>query len=791
MLAHHGAVDDEQTSLTQDVWHHKPMINFKSGLLRHALPISLGLLVLATHAQGDPPPEDIPGTDTFQEFHGSTQSRASVPSSHSRSCNCNGTFYNRFASAPSSYGVPLSVRITSIEVKGDLADASEYIDFRVSSVSSWIRYQGSGDNNTYSYYAYNGAQPSVVYDSSSDGYGFNFDYFVPNTVNYSPSGISPAGAYYSIKLNYTVTYSDPGPIRPPSLNSITPRNGGLTLNITPPNSGPTPDGYRGFCGRSAGQVSQSLMAPVSIAASGITNSSLAPTTEIKRYVVGNVGASVNISHQWRGELELKLYSPSGKSVTLWTGEELDSGTQLSSSFSLPNFDGEYATGNWRLQIEDRVEGDGGTLNNWSLAFNTRKQIFEESYNSSTIEVPVLTNGEIYNCYAVSFIFSFLADDEESLPSNSLSALVGATPGKPTITVEPEDKRALVYVKSIATGGLDITQYEGVCQSSQGTRTSTSTNKTIEVTPLTNGLGYLCKARARNQQGWGPYSDEEKVRPEEQASGLPIWLLYVATNQSGGSGGGGGGTSANVPGTPGTPSATAGNAQVTLTWAAPTNDGGATISGYRIQQAYAGDTTYNTVVSNTGSASTSHNVTGLNNGVSYQYRVAAINAAGAGANSNASSSVTPSANAFVGCDSAFVTCSENDMGAKNKFGTFSVPAHVLAIPFTIEASASYGTMIIDSFDNAGSDFFFHSWWSADPGGQALEVGGECSGVGPYASYSMAWASQTQGSSCVLSTGFGGSPVKYWFNMAYCSSAFDCLPVNGHTYTTASVDVIHQG
>lgn len=744
----------------------------------------------AAFGQDDNVPLDVPGVPTVGEPGASGLSRSTASLSNYTWCACNGYFPGSFI--PLTRTEPTRFILTSVEVAGDLSDSTEYVDFRVSGASSFNRYQGSGDNNNYTRYSYSGLQPEVRYQNG--WYGFFFDVSIPSSVNFSPADMNPGGAYWKLNLNVTAEYPDLGPTQPPRLQSITPGNGELKLNITPPSSGPTPSGYTGYCSRSAGQVSQSLISPVSIAASGFTNSYLTATSDSARYVVGNVTGSVNISHQWRGELELKLFSPSGQSTTLWTGGELDSNTSLSFSFSKSDFNGTYATGNWRLRIEDRVEGDGGTLNNWSISFNTQEQV--STYpgfspgpgpsNSLTQTVSSLTNGATYSCYAT----SWSGAEEESGPSNSRTALVGATPGKPTITVDPEDKTALVNVKSVATGGLDITQYEGVCQSSQGSRTSTSAGKTIEVTPLTNGLGYLCKARARNQQGWGPYSDEEKVRPEEQASGgLPIWLLYVASNQSGGSGGGssgggsGGGTSANVPGTPGTPSATPGNAQVTLTWAAPTSDGGAAISGYRIQQAYAGDTTYNTVVSNTGSASTSHNVTGLNNGVSYQYRVAAINAAGAGANSNASSSVTPSANAFVGCDSAFVTCSENDMGATNQYMNFSVPAHVLAVPFTIGTSDFRGAIALQSF-NVATDFFFHSWWSADPGGQALEFGGECSEVGLYAEYDMFWAINTVGTSCVLPTGFGGSPVEYWFNMAYCNSAFDCLPVNGHTYTTAS-------
>ena len=538
-----------------------------------------------------------------------------------------------------------SVTITSVAVRGDMGGNSKYVGFGLPGETR-TNYQGNYAYCTqnYSTYTYTGRQPELV--TKEGQRGFYHQLYVPSAVSSACFSTEGARASWGLRIYYTYNTQDVGPLQPPALQSITPGNGKLALNITPPSSGPTPDGYWGYCGRSAGQVSHSLMSPISIAASGVTNSYLAPTIDDERYVVGNVTGSVNISHQWRGELELKLFSPSGRSSTLWTGDELDSGTSLSFSFSNSDFNGDYASGVWRLQIEDRVTGDGGTLNDWNLAFNTREEFSGQSELGSDSKVTIyfLTNGETYNCYATSSLNTASGYDQSGA-SNSRSAVVGGAPGKPTISVEPEDKTALVSVNSVATGGLDITQYEGVCQSSQGARTSSSANKTIEVTPLTNGLGYLCKARARNQQGWGPYSDEEKVRPEEQASGgLPIWLLYVATNQSGGSGrgsgGGSGGTSANVPGTPGTPSAAPSNAQVTLTWAAPTSDGGAAISGYRIQQAYAGDTAYSTIVSNTGSAGTSYTVTFLNNGVSYQFRVAAINAAGTGANSAASNIVSP-------------------------------------------------------------------------------------------------------------------------------------------------------
>ena len=474
--------------------------NGKSLLLEYLLALWLGLMVSGLHAQEEPSPANIPGRDASDDFHDNSKSRASISSYHTRYCDCNGSFTNRFVELPTTYGRPQSIQITSIEVRGDLASSNEYIDFKVSGTSNWIRYQGGADSANYRRYSYFSTQPTISYNYSSSSYGFYFDYFVSSAVNTSPSGISPAGVFYNIKVNYTVSFADPGPITPPSFNSITPGNGRLTLNITPPSSGPTPVLYHGYCGRSAGQEGASLNAPISISAFGVTSSYLAPVADSERYVVGNVTGSVNLSHQWRGELELKLISPSGRSATLWTGDELDSNTNLSFSFSKSDFNGTGASGSWRLRIEDRVEGDGGTLNNWNLAFNTREEQLGKSSNQTSITVSSLKNGETYSCYATSLDSQGI----ESGASRSRSALVGNTPGKPTITVDPEDKTALVTVKSVATGGLDITRYEGVCQSSRGVRTVTSTSKTIEVAPLTNGLGYLCKARARNQQGWGPF-----------------------------------------------------------------------------------------------------------------------------------------------------------------------------------------------------------------------------------------------------------------------------------------------
>ncbi|QOD93714.1 fibronectin type III domain-containing protein [Chryseoglobus sp. 28M-23] len=70
----------------------------------------------------------------------------------------------------------------------------------------------------------------------------------------------------------------------------------------------------------------------------------------------------------------------------------------------------------------------------------------------------------------------------------------------------------------------------------------------------------------------------------------------------------------------------------LSWTAPEWLGGSEISGYRIEGAANGGA-WQTLVADTGSASTEHTVSGLTNGVPMSFRVSAINATGTGAPSS--------------------------------------------------------------------------------------------------------------------------------------------------------------
>ena len=96
----------------------------------------------------------------------------------------------------------------------------------------------------------------------------------------------------------------------------------------------------------------------------------------------------------------------------------------------------------------------------------------------------------------------------------------------------------------------------------------------------------------------------------------------------------------VPGAPTGLSATpSGTSTINLTWNAPSNNGGASITGYRIEVSPNGSSGWTELVANTNSTSTSYAHTGLDAGTTRHYRVSAINSVGTGAPSSTANATT--------------------------------------------------------------------------------------------------------------------------------------------------------
>ena len=103
------------------------------------------------------------------------------------------------------------------------------------------------------------------------------------------------------------------------------------------------------------------------------------------------------------------------------------------------------------------------------------------------------------------------------------------------------------------------------------------------------------------------------------------------------------TDATVPNAPtglgAVPSGLGGSTRLLLTWTRPSSDGGSPVTGYRIEASPNGVTEWTVLVATTRSTGTSYTHIGLAPGTTRYYRVAAINAEGAGEYSNVASGTT--------------------------------------------------------------------------------------------------------------------------------------------------------
>jgi hypothetical protein len=255
----------------------------------------------------------------------------------------------------------------------------------------------------------------------------------------------------------------------------------------------------------------------------------------------------------------------------------------------------------------QTSSNGGT--SWSNSVYTNSTATSYTYRS-------LLNGTPYVFRVAPYYSSSATTGQWSSLSPAYTPAI-VPPGQPTslVATSGNQQATLSWVAPSSVGdsaivgyGIEYSTNGGVSWSTATTNTySTSTTRTV--TGLTNGTSYSFKVAAVNASSTGSYSTTASAIPAIVPPGQPTSLV-----------------------------ATPGNQQASLSWVAPSSVGDSSIAGYRIEYSSNGGVSWLTATSNTYSTATSRTVTGLTNGTSYSFKVAAVNASSTGSFSTTISTV---------------------------------------------------------------------------------------------------------------------------------------------------------
>jgi fibronectin type 3 domain-containing protein/predicted phosphodiesterase len=225
----------------------------------------------------------------------------------------------------------------------------------------------------------------------------------------------------------------------------------------------------------------------------------------------------------------------------------------------------------------------------------------------------LTNGTQY-FYKVTAV-NAVGESLQSSEANATPVAAATAPGAPTgLTATGSNVTvALSWTAPASNGGSPITSYKVY----RGTSTNGESTTAIATVPsgtgysdtaVTNGIRYFYKVTAVNTVGESALSTEASATP------------------------------ATTPGAPTGLTATAGSGQVSLSWSAPTSNGGSAITGYKLYRSTTSGTEAPLIA--LGNV-TSYTNTGLTAGTTYYYKVSAVNVPGEGALST-EANATPTA-----------------------------------------------------------------------------------------------------------------------------------------------------
>lgn len=239
--------------------------------------------------------------------------------------------------------------------------------------------------------------------------------------------------------------------------------------------------------------------------------------------------------------------------------------------------------------------------------NSDTQWSEARGATSPHEIAALDGGTTYNVR----VFANVRLNDGS-PSATINVVPFTHPDAPAIRVSPANEALVVSWPVPFNGGSPIKNY--IVQWTEtgsefgSTNEATVTSNSHRITGLTNGAEYQVRAYAVNEQ-------DLTSEPSSVVTGTPSEIITPPPPPP-----------SQTPGAPSSVLVTAGDEELLVTWAIPSNTGTSAITGYVVQWTTGGGTFGDDEATTTD---LEYTVTGLTNDTEYDVRVIAVNSNGRG------------------------------------------------------------------------------------------------------------------------------------------------------------------
>ncbi|MCY4421488.1 MAG: fibronectin type III domain-containing protein, partial [Acidimicrobiaceae bacterium] len=325
-------------------------------------------------------------------------------------------------------------------------------------------------------------------------------------------------------------------------------------------------------------------------------------------------------------------------------------------------------------------------------------------------------------------------------SDSAPGVPGA-PAKPAVPSLTPGDGSFAVAWTAGAAGSAITSYDVRYSGDSGMTwrevvAATAGALSYTVSSLVNGTSYLVAVRAVNAVGHGPWSESETGVP-----GLAI--------------------------KPDAPVLAPGDARLSVSWSAP-GDGGSAITSYDLQYSSDSGQTWTTVDPAWTQGALSYTISSLDNGMSYEVQVRAVNANGEGAWSDPSQA-TPSAEILVAPTAITLTV-----------GDTLFPSNAASL---IDGSGLSEPATIDNFGTITTSNGLDTQWLTQAGSASLTVNYFDDSNNPNPQFEVALGSERELRALVVwgaNTDFGFGPPVY---EGYEASEFtvEFSTDGGDTYT----------